>query len=326
SPSPTAKPSPSPTATPSPTAKPASLKIRYHSVPTASGMYRVGVAIRQAVMADYPELDVTIISTSSVLERIELARAGTTDIFEVQYEALYRAHNGTEDFKGKAMTDGRTMYAPGMAAITLFATKDSGVKSVYELTGKSYGSYAGTSTEQIHRWLFEALGIQPKWDAAGTQAMYDAVKARRTIGFGKTGSPEPGIIEIAATLPITILEVTAADIAKANAARPGQFHSVIIPKGTYPGQDKDVLTFGLTDGDAAYKGLSEEVAYKWLKAVNNHRNEIAKSAPGSSEVYADVLANTLKLATVPLHLGAYKLYRELGITVPKELIPPEASK
>ncbi|MDO8568929.1 MAG: hypothetical protein Q7R57_09505, partial [Dehalococcoidales bacterium] len=107
SPSPTAKPSPSPTATPSPTAKPASLKIRYHSVPTASGMYRVGVAIRQAVMADYPELDVTIISTSSVLERIELARAGTTDIFEVQYEALYRAHNGTEDFKGKEMTNGR---------------------------------------------------------------------------------------------------------------------------------------------------------------------------------------------------------------------------
>lgn len=331
-PSPTAKPAPAPTATPSPsptakpTAAPAAVKLRYHFVPTSSGQYRIGVAVRQAVIAEYPELEVTIISTGSVLERLELFRQKGSDVGWLTGEVTYCAYFGTEEYKGKPITNIRTLYFPTVATITNFATKDSGVTSVSQLTGKPFGSFAGTATERLHRWMFEALGIQPKWDAAGDAAMVDAVKARRTIGYAKSGNPDPGILDVASLMPITILGFTQQDIDKANAAHPGQFLLAPIAAKTYPGQDKEIFTFGYTQGDGIDKDVPEEIAYKWIAAVYKHQKVISTSAGGNSAGFADVIGNTLKYATVPLHTGVIKFFKEKGFTVPDKLIPPEAKK
>jgi hypothetical protein len=38
----------------------------------------------------------------------------------------------------------------------------------------------------------------------------------------------------------------------------------------------------------------------------------------------DYRTRTLELAPTPLHVGAVKAFRELGLTVPERLLPPEA--
>ncbi len=43
--------------------------------------------------------------------------------------------------------------------------------------------------------------------------------------------------------------------------------------------------------------------------------------------FDDMIGNVVKFGLkVPLHAGAVKFYREIGQTIPAELIPPEAKK
>jgi len=154
----------------------------------------------------------------------------------------------------------------------------------------------------------------------------DATKARSIIGWGKGGAPNPSMLEIAAMMPIRILSVTEEQIAKANKVYPGQFLTCIMPAGTYPGQDKDLLTLALGLGDGCRKDMPEELAYKITKAVFMKCDDIAttwgkNTVPWKKE--NQPAKKSLKNCLSPLHPGAIRYYREIGLTIPDNLIPPE---
>lgn len=69
------------------------------------------------------------------------------------------------------------------------------------------------------------------------------------------------------------------------------------------------------------KDFPAELAYKIVKTIWENRVEIKKAAPTFLD---DRLTEvSLGVKTNYMHPGAVKFYRELGLTVPKNLIPPE---
>jgi len=66
--------------------------------------------------------------------------------------------------------------------------------------------------------------------------------------------------------------------------------------------------------------VPEDVVYKITKAFWSNIGEIHKNTPYLSGM---TLKTALQKLKAPLHMGAYKYYKEQGVTIPKGLLPPE---
>ena len=76
--------------------------------------------------------------------------------------------------------------------------------------------------------------------------------------------------------------------------------------------------FALTQ--LAGEHVSEDAVYKLTKSYWENIDEIHANAPFMSAMSLETAFQSLN---IPLHVGAYKYYKEMGVTVPDELLPPE---
>lgn len=301
--------------------------LQYLTTSTRSGAYALNVAEAKAVQDVYPDIEVTVVETGGGFENIELLRAGGGNwAGNILHTAAISAYTGTYRFKGRALPEMRALYTPVTFPITFFVTKDSGVKSVYDLTGKRFGVRSGSADSAIIKNVLAINGIEPKWMQAKVGALTDATKARSIIGYAKAGCPEPNMLDIASMRPITILAIPKEMSDKANKDRPGWFVQVPIPPGTYPGQDEEVPSVGASTAECVLKDFPDDLAYKITRALYLKGDDIAPTFGGVSKWFAlkyKPAERSLKLTNIPFHPGAIKFYKEMGLTVPDNLIPPE---
>jgi TRAP-type uncharacterized transport system substrate-binding protein len=97
----------------------------------------------------------------------------------------------------------------------------------------------------------------------------------------------------------------------------------VIRAGAYPGQEKNIATFGLVMGYYARQDLPSEVAYRLIKAVWEDVCDVSVSYGPLKLDMIGFPKLTLEYGPFPLHRGAVKFYRELGLEVPGKLFPPE---
>lgn len=308
-------------------AAPEVYRIKYATTSTRSGFYAFNVAKAEAVHKVYPEIEVTVVETGGTVDNLELLRGG-----EVEWAAHTNmpvgasAYYGMLDYEGRAFPELRQLWNVIFFSMTLFATEESGITSITELTGKKFGRRSGAADGLTIESLFDALGIKPDWMRAKAGALVDATKARSIVGWGKMGAPESSIMECAAALPITVLAITPEQVAEANKVFPGMFIPAVVPAGTYPGQDQDVPSIGMTIGDGCRQDMPEELAYKLIKAVFAECDTIAASYGANTAAWASEnkpWEKSAELSVTPLHPGAIKYYKEMGVFVPEDLIPPE---
>lgn len=302
-------------------------RIKYATTSARSGFYAFNVAKAKAVQDVFPDIRVTVVETGGTVENIELLRRGLVEwAAHTNMATGAAAHFGILDYKGREFPEMRQLFSPLLLPITMFVTKASGIQSINELTGKKFGRRSGAADGRMIEYFMDANGVKPKWMRAKAGALTDATKGRSIIGWGKTGAPEAAILEIAAVMPIRIFSLTDEQIAAANEKYPGQFLKAIIPAGTYPGQDKDALGLGLTIGDGCRKDMPAELAYKITKAVFTKCNEIAESYGKNTQAWKqsnNPQQKSLDQLVSPLHPGAVRYYKEIGLTVPEKFIPPE---
>src|SRR3546814_8647919 len=93
-----------------------------------------------------------------------------------------------------------------------------------------------------------------------------------------------------------------------------------IPAGTYSSLEGPVKTLGMwnvafTDGD-----MPESLAYEIVKAVfENHDDMVATHASAAETILENVGQNTF----LTYHPGAVRYFREQGVEVPAETLPPD---
>ena len=85
--------------------------------------------------------------------------------------------------------------------------------------------------------------------------------------------------------------------------------------------ETDVRVLNSLVGLGTNKWMSEEDAYNITKAILTHNAELTQAAAWMKVITPE---NALSQMNMPLHIGAYKYYKEIGIDVPEDIIPPEA--
>jgi TRAP transporter TAXI family solute receptor len=188
--------------------------------------------------------------------------------------------------------------------------EDAGVSSFADLEGKTIllgrGSFGAREGEKYLK-LFGLEGKVTLADVELSNAV-SALKNRQIDGFVTAGSyPAPNVIEAAAGTGVTVLSLSDDQVAQTKRTR------LVIPAGTYPGVDNDVVTTSLPVVAYTTTQMDDDTAYALTKTYWEQKETLGgQAAKWWNGVSPDMLSNI----TSKMHPGALKYYEEQNITVP----------
>ena len=131
--------------------------------------------------------------------------------------------------------------------------------------------------------------------------------------------PIAAFSELENTTKVRYLTFTDDELKKIKAAMP-ELSDSVIPKSTYKQMTADQKTVGLFNFAIAHKDVSDDLVYAVVKAVLENNPQLVKGHAAGKET---VLQNWNKNGFLPFHPGAVRYFKEKGITIPKNLLPPE---
>jgi TRAP transporter TAXI family solute receptor len=283
-------------------------------------------AVRRAVEKRRPQFQVVSVETpggtAEVIQNVE-----RYDLCGVSLDEAAQAYYGFFAWNGKAHPQLRLLWVMGILPVAFLVATDTGIKSISELAGKPYGNWGKKDMADFKATkLLEALNIKPRWDRDPLTAQVALYKRGRLAGFIKYGASEPLLSECSLRRPFIFLEISESALTKTRQRYKGSgltYPPAVIRAGAYPGQEKNIATFGLVMGYYARQDLPPEVAYRLIKAVWENVWDVSVSYEPLKLDIIGFPKLTLEYSPFPLHKGAVKFYRELGLGVPDRLLPPE---
>ncbi|MBW7984181.1 TAXI family TRAP transporter solute-binding subunit [Enterobacillus tribolii] len=302
------------------------------SVATASTggtYYPIGVGLANvwthALKAD--NVQVTGQSSAGSVENIDLMQKDEAQLSILQSLMAVEAYEGVRNFAGRPYTDLRSisMLWPNVEHFVLMNGKaKNGTLDDIDGTRFSVGPQA-SGTEQSTLIILQGVDlskakIDPEYLGYGDTiaAMRDG---RLDGGALPAGVPASAVTDMYASgVAARVLDVTDAQLEQINAVANSWFRFVIKPD-TYPGQSKAINTIAQPNILTTTRFIDEKTIYTLTKTMFENLPDVHQVH--SSAKYIS-LENALKGVSVPLHIGAYKYYREAGLTIPAYLIPPEA--
>jgi TRAP transporter TAXI family solute receptor len=279
----------------------------------ASGVYYpLGVTLAK-IFADIPDSRVEVQTTDGSVENLMRLQQGTGQIAFALGDALQDAWKGEADsgFSGK-LDKLRVIGALYPSFIQIVATKDSGIRALTDLKGKSLSIGAEKSgTELNARAILKAAGIREselgrienKSFGESTQLM---VKKQLDATLQSAGLGVTSLKELSDNNEIVLVPVPKTVVAKMTAP----FKAGVIPADTYFGQDKPVPTAMVMNYLVTSAAVSDDLAYQMTKLVFDSLPELAVAHMVGSEIRRETAA---KAGPVPLHPGAIRYYKEKGL-------------
>ncbi len=198
----------------------------------------------------------------------------------------------------------------------IIALKSSGIKTLEDLKGKRVAIFnPGTFAENFNRTiLFPAAGIDVNKDfkkdnsslPVGINKMKDGhVDAMSFAG----GIGSSYFVDLASSRDIVFIPLTEEVTVKILKDNPF-LSRLVIPAGSYKGQDKPILSVGPVNQLFVGNYQSEEFVYNITKIFFDHIDQMRKV----HNIMKDInIESSFKNIPVPLHPGAAKFYAEHGL-------------
>jgi hypothetical protein len=144
---------------------------------------------------------------------------------------------------------------------------------------------------------------------------FDMVKSRLAGGTAEifvqvATLGHPSITEIAQNTPVTFLEPSKS-VLSAMTKQYG-WEVRVLPKGTFPGQDKEIPLPGTTTVLFASTAMSDELAYTITKTICEQTPKLRASHKALSKFDCSDGKWKKEVTGLPLHAGAEKYFKERG--------------
>ncbi|HHF3219914.1 TPA: TAXI family TRAP transporter solute-binding subunit [Vibrio diabolicus] len=201
--------------------------------------------------------------------------------------------------------------------------KTGTVTDLNNLDGKKFSiGKKNSGTENSGRQIMKGLKVDPdKFNLAymGYGGSASALQNGTIDGMNTpAGVPVGAVTQAFAALgkDISILSFTDEQIKKANGSY-NLWTKYEIPANTYPGLDKPITTIAQPNFLAVREDISEEDVYQLTKAIY-------ENLPFLQGIHKATKAMAIEKAIaglpVPLHPGAARYYKEMGIEIPSDLM------
>jgi|GEM_PF-3325494 len=235
----------------------------------------------------------------------------------VQSDLASYAYAGLDEWREKPFRSIRFVANLYPYAVHVVAAPDIG--SVEELAGKLVVlGREGSLQAQNAKGILQVFGLGPQSYRALHMAQFDAEEALldgEIDAFVSITTPGFGSIDnLAQAVPISLLSLTGA--ASKNLIKRFPFlYEITIPAGTYTGFNEDVTTlaFGaqlITTADVAEDQIQKLTGILWSRGMQQK----LKTGQSTQAIGAWIdPAHALSAASIPMHPGAERFYREAGV-------------
>ena len=300
---------------------------------TGGTFYPVGVALGTLTKIKLePEhgLSLTAITSAGSAENVRLMRQG-----EVRF-AILQGIYGDWAWQGEGpyAKEGSQKYLRSVTTLWpnvehfVVLAKLAPTGTVADLAGLAGKPFAigprSSGSEGSARHVLGRLGIDV--DAfrlvyVGYDAGAQALRNGTAVGMNTpAGVPVAAVTAALATQEgeLTVLEVTDEQLRTINGPRP-LWSRFVIPAGTYPGQQREIRTIAQPNFLAVHADVAEEDVYLLTRTIYENLGFLRGIHKATSAMSPQAATTGLP---VPLHPGALRYYRETGVEVSAELVPP----
>lgn len=280
--------------------------------------YPTGGAICRLVNRERKEHGIrcAVESTGGSVYNINTIKAGELEFGVAQSDWQYHAYNGTSRFEDNPFPEVRAMFSVHPEPFTLIVRGDSGIDSFEGLKGKRVNvGNPGSGQRATMEVVMEAFGMSMDDFALATE--YKGSEMAKQICDDNIdamiytiGHPAAAIKEASTTCDVKLISVTGAPIDKL-VEENSYYRVATIPAGMYSGTDKDTTTFGVGATFVTSATVSDDVAYVVAKAVLSNLDDFRGLHPAFANL--DAAQMVKDGLSAPLHPGAEKAYKELGL-------------
>lgn len=278
---------------------------------TTGTYYAFSGAVSQVLQEKVNNLKFDVQSTGASKANIYLVSDGEADMGIVQNDVMYYAYKGIDLFDGEAIKGFSAMA--GCYAEVCQIVCNSSISSIDQLKGKrvSVGD-VGSGCEFNARQILEAYGMTFDDIQVSNLSFNDSATALKDdkidAFFCVAGAPTTAVVELATSNSINLLTVDD-EHADALISKYPFYTKYDIPEGSYKGVGK-VQTVAVVATYIVSDKLSEDIVYDMTKALFENKDQIAAAHPKGAELDP---AYSVSGISIPMHPGAEKYYKEIGV-------------
>ena len=281
---------------------------------TSGVYYPLGVALANIIGKAMPSLKTSVQATKASVENLNLLQAGRGEIAFTLGDSLSDAWKGNEEAGFKSpLKKLRGIAAIYPNYIQIVARADAGIKTLSDLKGKNVSVGAPKSgTELNARAIFGAAGMTYK-DFARVEYLpfgesVELMKNRQLDAtLQSAGLGVSSLRDLATSVDIVVVTVPADVIRKTNDPA---YIPATIPANTYRGQTSDVQTAAVQNFLVTHEGVSTDTVYAMTKAMWTNLDQLVAAHSAAKAINIKDATNGMP---IPLHPGAEKYYKEVGV-------------
>jgi len=258
-------------------------------------------------------------STNASAHNVNAVQAGQMEAGLTGAATLHYAYKGIGVFEGNQKPDVRVIANLFPEDLHLVLPKDAKLNGLADLKGKRVGiAQAGSGTQIAVELILAAHGITrdniEEAELNNTQSAERLADGQLDAYFYAAGTPVAAMIQLDNTKGMEIYDWTEEELKTGNEAVPYYIRS-LIPAGTYPGVDYDVDTLAVSGMLITNANQPEELVYEITKALwsPTARKLLDNGHPKGKAITVETALDGVEGIGVPLHPGAEKYYREIGM-------------
>jgi TRAP transporter TAXI family solute receptor len=281
---------------------------------TSGIYYPLGIGLSNIYSKALPDAKVSVQSTKASVENLNLLESGRGEAALTLGDALSLAWAGNKDAGyEKPLRNLRGISAMHANYVQIVARADSGIRTLADLKGKRVSVGATKSgTELNARAVFAAAGLKysdfAKVEYLPYKQSADLLQNRQIdVTLQSAGLGNPALRDLANSVDVVFIPIPPDVVAKIGDKA---YVDGVIPADTYKGQTAAVPVAKIENFLVTRKGVSTDTVYKMTKAMYEHLDELVAAHAAAKSIKLD---NAIAGMPIPLHPGAEKYYREVGL-------------
>jgi TRAP transporter TAXI family solute receptor len=250
------------------------------------------------------------------VQNLNLLKSRDAQVTFAVSSIAYEAMNGMRGFRNRAYPDIRVLAGLYYNPNQVVARVGSGVNSLADFKGKNFapGAVGGTTAVETEIHL-TAAGLRYPDDIrahfVGFTESIDLMRNRHLDGaWVMAGLPTAAVAAMLTTANARLISMDEALIKKLQEQYPW-YSEFIIPANTYDNQPEPVRTTAVKMLLLADASLPDALVYDLTRVFWENLDELGKAHSVMKSVSIDMAVEDL--AGIPLHPGAERYYREIGL-------------
>lgn len=276
--------------------------------------YPLGVALGSIYSKALPDAKVSVQSTKASVENLNLVQGGRGELAFTLGDSLSEGWKGNEELGFKQPLK-KLRAVAGIYAnyIQIVASEESGIKTLADLKGKRISVGAPRSGTEVNaRAILKAAGLSyedfSKVEYLPFGQSVELMKNRQLdVTLQSAGLGVASIRDLASSINIVVVPIPADVVARVGDPA---YQSGVIPAGTYSGQTADAPTAIIKNFLVTNEDVPADTVYTMTRALFDNMDQMVAAHAAAKGIKREEAA---KGSPVPLHPGAERYYREVGL-------------